>query len=188
MRIAPGPPIISRRVARRQDSVDVWLGIARAAEAFEATRVSPGVTMWDHRQGHRGAQLVIPRPTALTEESRQVFSRGHCHSLALAFAERGFQVYGVVSVHTLDEFVAAKTSHYFAVDASEPGFGWDAYGYRPIGEITAGYVNTRTYHVSDPDTHIAQSVESGVYLRVDLDAGRLFVKLLTTDTPHNSAP
>lgn len=159
----------------------MWMGIARAAEAFEASRKSPGLTVWDHRQGNRGQKLVVPRPTELTEESRQIFSRGHCHSLALAFAEKGYKIRGVVSVHTLPEFVAAKTAHYFAVDPKDPEYGWDAYGRRPISEITATYENTRVYPVRNVSTHMDKSVESGTYLPADLDAGRTFLGLLLAE-------
>lgn len=171
-------PSTSGRLAYDQDKADIWMGIARAAQAFEASRQTPGLTVWDHRQGNRGQKLVVPRPTGLTDESRQIFSRGQCHSLALAFAEQGYAIKGVVSVHTLPEFFAAKTAHYFAVDKADPTFGWDAYGRRPIEQITATYSNTRVYPVSNPHSHIAESVDSGTYLQVDLDAGRTFARWL----------
>lgn len=166
--------MVSGRSAYNQEKTDIWVGIARAAEAFEATRQSPGLTVWDHRPGNRGQKLTVPRPTSVTAESQQIFSRGHCHSLALAFAEKGYTIRGIVSVHTLPEFVAAKTAHYFAVDKHDPEYGWDAYGRRPIAEITATYPDTRIYPIKNVKTHIDESIESGTYLPADLEAGRAF--------------
>jgi hypothetical protein len=171
----------SSRSKYQQDKVDVWVGIARAAEAFEAKRASNGLTVWDHRPGNRGQKLIVPTPQSLTKESREIFHRGHCHSLALAFAEKGYAVRGVVSVHTLPEFVAAKTVHYFAVDKTDPTYGWDAYGRRPIEEIAAAYSNVRVYEIKDASSQIAESVESETYLPTNIEAGRAFAVMLLTE-------
>lgn len=170
--------MVSSRSSYNQDKVDVWIGIARAAEAFEASRASNGLTIWDHRQGNRGQKLTVPRPTSLTTESREIFHRGHCHSLALAFAEKGYEVQGIVSVHTLPEFVPAKTVHYFAVDKRDSKYGWDAYGRRPIEEIASAYSNVRVYEIANASKHIAKSVESETYLPTNVEAGRTFAALL----------
>ena len=180
-RAPSGIPMASSRSKYQQDKVDVWVGIARAAEAFEAKRASNGLTVWDHRPGNRGQKLIVPTPQSLTKESREIFHRGHCHSLALAFAEKGYAVRGVVSVHTLPEFVAAKTVHYFAVDKTDPTYGWDAYGRRPIEEIAAAYSNVRVYEIKDASSQIAESVESETYLPTNIEAGRAFAVMLLTE-------
>lgn len=116
---------------------------------------------------------MLPRPTEFSDEMKQVFARGHCHSLALALAERGYQVAGVVSVHTEKEFVPHKTSHYYAFDPSEPEFGIDIYGRRTVNEILAQYPQSRSYAIKNPERAIQRSVDAGTYLPADIEAGRI---------------
>lgn len=172
-RKTPRVPTAGHAVGTQQISEPetIWDGIARAAEAFEASH-SPKLTVWDHRPGHRGQRLTIPMPHSLDEQTREIFGRGHCHSLALAFKERGFQIAGIVSVHTLKEFIPAKTSHYFAVDPVDPEYGWDSRGRRPISEILSPYRQSRVFLVKNPQRAINSAIDDGVYLPVDLEAGR----------------
>lgn len=181
----PALPTSGPTLPRPQDArTQMWDHIAEAAAAFEASKV-PALTVWDHRPGRRGSRLAVPRPTRLDEATRAIFDHGHCHSLALAFAEQRYAVAGIVSVHTEKAFVPHKTSHYFAIDPKDPTFGWDSRGRRPISEIQADYRMSRVFEVKQPRRAMNVAIDEGIYLPVDLEAGRLVRHWILEESSDN---
>lgn len=153
--------------------------------AQQERTISPGditITFWDRRRGNRGRRITIPMPVSLDDGLRDIFQHGQCHALALALADRGYQIVGVVSKHTLDAYRPAKTKHYFALDPNTPGHGIDSYGSRPISEILARYPrDSITYPVTDLTAAIRDAVADGSYLEPSIDAGRLAAGWLLTE-------
>lgn len=115
---------------------------------------------------------MVPSPTVWDDDARAIFTHGHCHSLAAAFLDAGWQVRALVRREALPEFRDELVVHFFAVDPDSDGHGWDAYGRQTIDQVLARFPGTVVHSVSDARTAIDELVQSGRYLPVDVEAGR----------------
>jgi 3-polyprenyl-4-hydroxybenzoate decarboxylase len=132
----------------------------------------PSVVTWDKRAGHRREVITVNLGEELDDVARTVFTEGHCHSLAVALSEQGYEVAAIISIHALPGHEFDSVRHFYVVDKDDSRYGIDANGRRAVEEIVSAYADARTVVVKDARGVVASLVASNSYVGLDVEAGR----------------